>query len=268
MATLSQVLRGSFRMLGLGMSLPLTGGSATTAVIGRFANEETPPEDDFCLNWTFFADEADGAAPEGEFANVTNYDGGTYTLTFDTLTAALASGDRGYLCRPTVSLSDMIAAVNTALAELEAVPLIDTSITFDSDTQSYSLPANMINVLSVEYIASGDTARQKLPSYSVVVPATVSGQATLYLAKPVDGTAYITYDGTHAAVGAYNDTISPTIPLQLAIAQTAHCALRNVSQQSPLWQEKYNAVIGELNAARQVKKQKRAFRRNPTLDVT
>lgn len=268
MATLSQVLRGSFRMLGLGMSYPLTGGSTTTAVIGRFANEETPPEDDFCLNWTVFADEADAAAPEGEYANVTDYAGGTYTLTFDTMTAALASGDRIYLCRPTISLSDMISAVNTALHELEAVPLIDTSITLDSDTQSYSLPANMINVLNVEYIESGDTVRQKLPSYSIIVPSTVSGQATLYLPTPVDGTAYITYDGIHSAVNAYNDTISPTIPLQLIVAQTAHVALRNVSQQSPLWQEKYNVVVGELNAARQIKKQKRVFRRNPILDVS
>lgn len=267
MATVSQVLRGAYRMLGLGASHLLTGGSTTTAVVGRFVNEETPPEDDFCINWTLFADEADGAAPEGEFGNITNYDAGTYTFTCDTLSAALASGDRILICRPTISLSDMLSAVNTALTELDAIPLVDTSITLDSETQTYSLPANVVKVLNVEYIVSGDTERQKLMGWRVNPPATVSSQATLYVEAPLDATAYVTYQGIHAAVNAYGDTVSTTIPLQLLVAQTAHCALRNVSQRSPLWQEKYNVVVGELNAARMVKMQYRAHRVNPILGL-
>lgn len=255
-------------MLGLGKTYPITGGSTTTAVIGRFANEETPPEDDFCLNWTLIVDEADGAAPEGQFQNISDYAAGTYTITVDTaFTAALASGDSVLLCRPTVSLSDMIAALNTALTELDPVPLVDTSITFASETNSYSLPANMVDVLSVEWIESGETKRNILTGYRIIPHATIASQLVLYTDTPPDGTAYITYRGAHASVGVYSDTISPTIPLQLIVAQTAHCALRNVSQQSPLYAEKYNTVVGELNAARQVKRQRTRVKHNPILNV-
>src|SRR3990167_6302277 len=72
-----------------------TGGSVTT-VIDTNRPEEDEPEDFEDGTIIILRDSAGaGAAPEGEFSRVTAYAPGTTTFTTaDTLTAAVASGDR------------------------------------------------------------------------------------------------------------------------------------------------------------------------------
>jgi hypothetical protein len=129
------------RELGIVEEGIATGGSTTTVV----DSDDRTEADDYWNGgtvWMIRDSAGAGAAPEGEYSVISDFANSTGTITLrDTLTAAVASGDRYAAGRKWVPLHIIIQKVNQALIALGPIPYTDTtSITIASNQTEYSLP--------------------------------------------------------------------------------------------------------------------------------
>jgi hypothetical protein len=128
------------RELGLTQEGVATGG-ATTSLIDTVMRTEA---DDYWNNgtvWILRDSAGAGAAPEGEYATVSDFVSTTKTLTISALTAAIAGGDRYACMTKHVPLHVIIQKINQAIMDLGPVPYADiTSITTALDQTEYTLP--------------------------------------------------------------------------------------------------------------------------------
>ncbi len=253
--TLSKLYRDWARELGLALIYTATGGGATTAVVGTFSTLSSPPEDDFCIDWQVVVDwdaAGAGALPEGQWSRISDYDSGTYTFTFATITA-VAVGDRFMVVKDTITLEQFISYTQQALRNLGNIALKDATIPIVADTYRYNLPAAVRNISKIDWL-DDDNIATPIPRLGwEVLPYTAGGTAVLDIkpfALPDDGDyLQIWYEGEHPDVSVYSSEISDTIPPELIKARVVYDSLSALPQSSKLWQEKYSKSVGDLNAA-------------------
>lgn len=185
-----------------------------------------------------------GAAPEGEYALVTNYTQSTGTLAFATsaFTAAPSTGDSILIAQGALyPLYDVIRKCNTALRNLSDVPLLDTTLTTATSQTEYDMPSGVLwnRIVKIEIQGyTGDTNDNQyfeVRPEDVVVPPTVGGTALLVLDQYPSGyTIRITHLNLHPTLTSYDSNISQAIHPTLAVAACAlECASinRQASQQ-------------------------------------
>ncbi|MFA6271087.1 MAG: hypothetical protein WC657_07840 [Candidatus Paceibacterota bacterium] len=128
------------RELGLTQEGVATSGSTTTLIDTVMRTEP----DDYWNNgtvWVLRDAGGAGAAPEGEYATVSDFVSTTKTLTISALTAAIAGADRYACMTKHVPLHVIIQKINQAIMDLGPVPYADiTSITTAADQTEYALP--------------------------------------------------------------------------------------------------------------------------------
>ena len=145
---LGQLLYKTAVELGIVTEGKATGGSTTTIIdTSATALKEFGAKDDDYWNGGIGGVRYDagglGAAPEWEYAEISDYVKSTQTITLqDALTVAVASGDRYWLAKRTFgSLYNLIQKIND-VAENYLVPTTDiTTITTASSQREYTLPA-------------------------------------------------------------------------------------------------------------------------------
>lgn len=134
--TLFDVVLAVGQLLG-GMAYGTTtasGSSSTLIDTSRIEN------DDYWTRGTVLI-VTSSAGPAGEFGIVTNWVNGTSTLTFQTLTASVASGDDYAIIPPRWSLEMIKNKINLVLRRIN-IPQIDTTSLDTADNQTeYTLPA-------------------------------------------------------------------------------------------------------------------------------
>lgn len=125
-----------------------TGGSTTTMI----DTKRTESDDAFNGGAFWLITDAGGAsaAPEGEWARVSDWVNSTKTATISTLTAAVASGDT-YGIAVGFPLDILIGAINDELVKHKVVRYDKTSLDIVSGQSEYTLPAgirydNLLNV--------------------------------------------------------------------------------------------------------------------------
>lgn len=248
---LSHVLQQLYRRLG-GVMTTATDGSTTLVVDTKL--EEALGEgnvDDFVNGGTLIVIEdagGAGAAPEGEFSVIEDYDSSTQSITLsDTLTAAVNTGDKFMYIGADFPLYDMIEVVNDALKYLGAVPVADTSITTADDKTEYTLPVALKGreILDVEIQTITDDANdnQYYPVDSwKPVPVTAGSSGTLLLPQlPADYTIRVIYMGIHPKVTTFDDYISEYFHPDLVHAVVFAHAIQ--------WKNDTNAVQGSPDNA-------------------
>lgn len=128
------------RELGLTQEGVATGGSTTSLVDTVMRTEP----DDYWNNGTIWVlRDAGGAsaAPEKEYATISDFVSTTSTMTISALTAAIAGGDRYACMTKHVPLHVIIQKINQAIMDLGPIPYADiTSITTAADQTEYTLP--------------------------------------------------------------------------------------------------------------------------------
>lgn len=221
--TLSNMLYGAWAALGQTDETTATGGSTTTAIDTKLSGKYT--DDDLVGGTIVVVRDAGGlgAAPEGEFARISAYSDGSQTFTIDTITTAIASGDRIGIVKPLYNLQVMIQRANEALREVGKIPLPDTSLTTVANQTEYALPVALksarlirVEVQTLKNV-TGDNEWITIPNWRVV-PASPGSTGLLILPSMIAGyTIKITYLGYHTAVNAFNDPISEYIDPRLAI---------------------------------------------------
>ena len=127
-----------------------TGGTLTTTLDS--VRLQTIFEDDFFnLGTVFIVRDAAGlgAAPEKEFARVTDFTSSSGTVTHAALTVAPAAGDRFAVTTRRFDLDTIIRAINTALREI-LVETIDVSLSTAANQLEYTLPTALLNTSEIK----------------------------------------------------------------------------------------------------------------------
>lgn len=115
-----------------------TGGSVSTIVDAVYRDED---DDYFNQGTAWILQSTDGLAPQGEMRAVSDFDGGTNTVTVaDDFSAAVEDGDVYALEKGRYELPLILDKINAALRRLGSIPQVDTSITTASDQSEYTLP--------------------------------------------------------------------------------------------------------------------------------
>ena len=160
------------RELGLTQEGVATGGSTTTLIdtVSR-----TEPDDYWNKGTVWVLRDAGGAgaAPQSEYATVSDFVQTTSTMTISSLTAAIAGGDRYAAMLKHVPLHILIQKINQAIQDLGPVPYADITSIVTADNQTeYTLPvAAKRNLYQVRIQTIDDDANdnqwRKVPNWRV-----------------------------------------------------------------------------------------------------
>lgn len=149
MTTLFQATLDLANRLGILRTSTATGGSTTTIV----DTNRTESADAFNGGTAWIITDAGGAsaAPEGQWARVSDWDLTSHTATIATVTAAVASGDFYGIATGDFPLDVLISAINNEIIKHRQIRYDRTSLDIVSNQSEYTLPAgiradNLINV--------------------------------------------------------------------------------------------------------------------------
>ena len=208
------------RELGLTQEGVATGGSTTT-LIDTVMREEADDLWNKGTLWVLRDAGGAGAAPEKEYATVSDFVQATSTLTISAVTAAIAGGDRYALAMKQVPLHIIIQKINQAIQDLGPVPYADiTSITTADDQTEYSLPvAAKRDLLQVRIQTVDDDANDnrwiEVPGGWEVQQADPGAQPRLIIQQFTSGyDLKLVYLANHPALEVATATLSEYIPVE------------------------------------------------------
>lgn len=200
-----------------------TGGSSTTLVDSGIGGSN----DDWNQG-TVFIVEADAAAPEGEYAEVTDYVSSGGTLTFsstgiDGISSAPASGDEYALASDDFPIDKMRGMVNRSLVRMADIPFTDETLTTAANTKEYAIPAAARQGLRRVYIAQTTTADNE--GWVEMFNWRQELGVLIFRQQPVTGkTIKLVRMGPHSRLAANTDTLDALVPLNRIVAEVFYLA--------------------------------------------
>src|SRR3990170_1504342 len=227
------------RELGIVVEGVATGGSATTLID---TNDLTQADDYWngASLWILRDSAEAAAAPEGEFAIVSDFatTGDTLTLrnvaagTGNALTAAAAAGDRYALGKKRYPMHILIQRVNQALVEMGTIPITDTTTVDTASAQTeYSLPIAANTDLREVWFQTitGDTNDnrwRKMHDWYIQRSATgVADLLMLPLQYPAPRDIKIVYMDVHPSLDDHDDKISEHVHISRVVMEAIVLAL-------------------------------------------
>lgn len=261
---LTHLLQDAWQRMGQLRRWIVTGGSTTTVVNTDWAISEEPifEDDDPSLIFGTAVVMSDagglGAAPEGEFGMITDYDSSSTTATIDALTSAIGAGDRVGIVSPLFPLEDMISLANIALRRIGDIDLVDTSLVTEGGQTEYTLPATIrqrpIRVRVQGNVDNADNRWEEVQGWSVV-PATAGSSWTLVLPEMVGGYAIeVLYRAEHPELTSFSSDIQEAIRPELAlcalIAEAYQWYNNQVGGSNQYFLQRENKAIQDYEAAR------------------
>jgi len=230
--TLSKICQRVWRETGFSIDVTATGGSTTTIVD---ANSPYTTDDALIGGTAVVVRDAAGAgaAPEGEYARISDFVASTPTFTVGTaLTTAVASGDTILLATPRIKLPQMVAAVNDGLTNLGTISLVDTSITTVAEQTEHALPVGLKIKSLLDVQVQGQTGDANDNEYYSIkgrtryVPAAPGSTGLLVIPQFAAGyTIKLIYEGYHPTLSVFSSVVSETIQEELAVAAAIDKAL-------------------------------------------
>lgn len=218
-----------------------TGGSATTVVDSAYANRKG---DGFYAQGAnggyivFISETTDGAAPVGQFGEVSSYTLSTTTPTFTipTLSAVVGAGDIYAVMKPQVQLYEMIGRVNEGLRRLGEMETVDISLTGLASTLVYNLPAGIrkSNLLQIE-IGNNTDGWRDAGGFSITSKAGTTQDQLIFTHQPpydsataANQTFKIRYRGVHPTLTTYSNSVEKSVHDELAIAKCAETVMEHI----------------------------------------
>lgn len=231
-----------------------TGGSTTTVIdtnnLAAFAN------DHWNLGTVWIERDAGGAgaAPQGEYARVSDFAQGTSTVTMAAVSVAVAAGDLYGIANKEYKLDTIIAQINRALREI-MVPTEDiVSITTATDQTEYNLPAAVLDQDIEVYIQgkTGDTNDYRWqPYHDWYIRQAAAGTAKLLTFKTQPPYPYllrIVYYLPHADLYASTDRLHEMVDVNRIVLQAALNCLRHKIWQPGVHKQDLDQRIGDMTA--------------------
>ena len=210
--------------LGIVTESVATGGSTTTL-------EDTvalTQDDDYWNDgtvWILRDSLEAGAAPEGEYAVVTDFASADDKATFAAMTAAVASGDRYAIAKKRYPLHRLIGFVNEALTDMGTIQFTDTtSLDTETNKSEYTLPVAASYDLREVWIEtredSDDNRWHKIDRGSWYIQKTASGTGDLLVLLPIlpiSKDLKLVYVGEHPRLDDYNDSIDESVHINRVV---------------------------------------------------
>ena len=140
----------------LGATVGVASGGSATSIVDTLGLAEYP-DDYFNGGYAIIIRDAGGAgaAPEGEYGRVTNFDKATKTATIETLSAAVAAADRYLLATAAYDMLNVMARLNLVLDTLPIKTVDLTTITTADGQTEYTLPAGLLDDSEVDVWIQG-----------------------------------------------------------------------------------------------------------------
>lgn len=229
MTNLFDVTLAITRELGAARQGTATNGSTTTVI----DTSRTEVDDSFNGGTVWIITDAGGAsaAPEGEWASVSDWVNSTGTATVSTLTAGVAAGDIYVIATARYPLDVLISAVNSELIKYWVPRWDKTSLDILANQSEYELPSgiNKYNLVNV-YEATQDDSNENRPvhlNYRVHTAAAGSQHTLEIMSRGVTAGNDIWLEYLHHPdpVSAATDTIDEAIRLPNLVAHSAAQAL-------------------------------------------
>ena len=198
-----------------------TGGSSTTLVDSGLGGAN----DDWNQG-TVFVVEADAAAPEGEYAEVTDYVSSSGTLTFassgiDGISSAPASDDEYALASDDYPLDKMRGLVNRALVRMGYVPTVVETLTTEANRKEY--PVGRTEGIRRVYISQVSTANNE--GWVEMFNWRQELNVLIFRRQPPTGETIKFVDmSSHSRLAANSDTLNDEVPLNRIVAETFYLA--------------------------------------------
>jgi hypothetical protein len=214
-----------------------TGGSTTT-VVDTLRRTESDDTWNGGTLWVTYDAAGAGAAPQGEYARVTDFVNSTATLTVETVTA-VASGDRYALTDKKYPLEDLQMAVNRAIRDIGPVPVTNSTAIDTATAQTeYTLPTaanDDLREVWLQWITNDANDNQWYPVRNWYLQRTAAGTAdTLVFPEqpmyPRD--VKLVYMAPHAALVASTDKLAETINYKRVIYRATVHALNHYSMKT------------------------------------
>lgn len=217
-----------------GLVATLEEGETTGGAQGTLADTKNREEDDgFWNDGTVWIIEADGAAPEQEWARIDDFEKSIATVTLrDNVTVAIVAGDRYAIATSEFTLDAIISAVNKSLRRLGPIPTFDkTSITIESNKTEYNLPIVAKRDLrkvfkQTDNTDSDDNRWEEIFNWRVQVSAAGSTATLVLPFQYTDGYAVaLEYMAPHAKMYEASDKLNEIVPMERVIYRAATEAL-------------------------------------------
>ena len=229
--TLSNLLQDIYTELGQLQAGAASGGSASTLEDAGLAGLHA---DNKWKGGALFVAQAGGAAPQGEFAAISAYDGasGEFSLAAS-LSAAIETGDHYGVATAYYPLETMIALANAGLRALGDIPLVKDQTLMTDGGSSYVATLEWtrrrplrIDYLAIPGLAASDPWRT-IYDWDYVPAAPGSPGLILFAdALPAGRALRVWYLAAHPRLGGHNDALAGALAPELAVAAGLERALR------------------------------------------
>lgn len=205
-----------------------TGGSATT-IIDATRLLDQYPDDWFNLGtaWILRDSAGGGSAPQGKFARISDFAKSSGTVTMETVTTAVAAGDRYAIATGKYPLDQIIAKINEALDETPVKVSYITLWTTADHTTEYTLPAEMLDSRIDVWIQGQNETNDNrwLPWHDWYIQETGIGwQKKLVFRSqpPNDYQLKVEYLTPHPPLYVYNDKLDESADINRVTFDAAH----------------------------------------------
>jgi len=239
------------RELGVVAEGLATGGDATS-LIDTVNRLEADDYWNLGTVWILKDAAGEGAAPEGEYGRVTNFDHDTKDATIEALTTDIAVGDWYAIGKKRFPLSILIQKVNAALQDLKRIPLTDiTTITIADSQTEYALPIaanlDLREVWRQNKLSDSDDNRWTRV-YGWYVQRTAIGTADELILPGQYASGYVlklVYMDKHPDMFDHADKLSETVSPELIIYNAALECFRWYRQKTRI--DDFDADIARLS---------------------
>ena len=216
------------RELGVCFEGTATAGAATNItdtvyLLGRFEDDHFNAG----TAWILYDAGGAGASPQGKMARVTDFVKTTGVATIETVTDAVAAGDRYALADDMYTKDVLIQAINQVLAEIPIPYIDDTTITTDASLTEYTLPTGMLDADIEVWLNREDTTDDNywLPLYDWYIQESITGTAKELIFKNQPAAPYhlrIKYWLPHPPLNATTDKLRESIDINRVVLSSAY----------------------------------------------
>ena len=251
---LGELLFEVAKELGLVQLMSEATGGTTTTVVDTSLDADSNEFDDSSI---IIFETTDNADPEFEFKKISSYDSASNTFTVPTLSAAVGSGDKYCVLSAQFTLLQLIEFINTGLRALGDIEYVDTT-TLDSieDITEYvsqiGWNKNRPTKIFIQTLAeaSNNLWKEISPdSWTHMLPS-LPGETGLIIFDtplPAGYDLKIIYRNRHTKVKDFDDNISETIPMNLAIASIKKVIRNYFAQLTQFSDESAKALYDDAN---------------------
>lgn len=226
--------------------------------------------------WVLYDAGGASAAPQGEWARITDFAKTTGIVTHTALTAATAAGDRYAIANADYTRDQMISAINQVLGEIPIEYHDDSTITTSSGLTEYTLPTALLSQNIEVWINTHDTTDDndyvKLHDWYIEEEITGTAKKLIFRTEPPSPYHLrIRYWLPHTALYSSSDKLRESVDIDRVVLPAAYRLLlwmkSQKSQEDPLLDQRIAEMYARSEASKWKSRRKGYIKLNTLGDI-